>query len=409
MNDLLIQSYSYELPNEKIAKFPLSKRDDTKLLVMDNGNITDTHFQRLSDFIPENSLFIFNNTRVIKARLVFHKPGGARIEVFCLNEESGENNAVKPDIKYSHQSKSVWKCYIGNSKKWKSGSLLLKADNFPSLTATRLSTDSDTSLVLFEWQDPALSFENILEFYGLVPLPPYLNREPVEDDKQRYQTVYATHDGSVAAPTAGLHFTESVFQKLREKRCILDYVTLHVGAGTFKPVTALLANDHNMHAEKIIIHKDTLLRLIQKINDPVISVGTTSMRTLESLYWLGLQLIAGNTNNLAETRLFHIEQWEPYQSKGNISSLDALTAIYDYMRQNNLKEMSGYTSIMIVPGYHFKICKALVTNFHQPQSTLLLLVAAFVGNDWKKAYDYALTNNFRFLSYGDSCLFFPCR
>ncbi len=407
MNNLLIQSYNYELPDERIARFPLAKRDETKLLVMRGGNITDTKFNSLPDYIPENSLFIFNNTRVIKARLVFHKPGGARIEIFCLNEESFEGTTTNQETKIHHQNRSVWKCYIGNSKKWKSGSLLLKANGFPFLKATRISAQSDTSLIMFEWEDPDLSFEKILEYYGLVPLPPYLHREPVESDRERYQTVYAMYDGSVAAPTAGLHFTESVFEKLREKRCTLDYVTLHVGAGTFKPVTAVDAKDHNMHAEKIIIHKDTLLRLIQMIDYQVISVGTTSMRTLESLYWFGLQLITGNTGTLTETGLFNIEQWEPYQSKGNISSLDSLTAIYDYMRENNLNEISGYTSIMIVPGYHFKICKALVTNFHQPQSTLLLLVAAFIGNDWKKAYEHALTNDFRFLSYGDSCLFYP--
>jgi S-adenosylmethionine:tRNA ribosyltransferase-isomerase len=401
MNEpLLIQSYNYELPENKIAKFPLQKRDETKLLAMINGNLSDSEFVRLPDLIADKSLFIFNNTRVINARLVFQKPGGARIEIFCLNpyEQTSQSG---------NENKALWKCYIGNSKRWKSGSLELSTTGITSLKATRLSTQDDTSIVLFEWDDPSLSFEKLLELYGKIPLPPYLNREPVETDRERYQTVYAIHNGSVAAPTAGLHFTDSVLANLEKKECVLDYVTLHVGAGTFKPVTTSNALEHKMHEEKIIVHRDTISRLISKIDDLVVAVGTTSMRTLESLYWLGHQIISGDTSELQATGLFRIGQWDPYESKGNIATIEALTAIYDYMKNNNLNEISGYTEIMIVPGYSFRICKALVTNFHQPQSTLLLLVAAFIGENWKKAYSHALNNNYRFLSYGDSCLFIP--
>lgn len=390
-----IVNYSYSLPDERIAKFPLDKRDQSKLLVMRNNLITNSNFHKLSEFIPENSLFIFNNTRVIKARLVFNKQGGARIEIFCLNEEShGDGYAV-------------WKCYVGNSKKWKNQELIIQhASHLPALKATRVSIDGDTQIIRLSWDDSSLSFADILELYGKVPLPPYLNREPIAEDTLRYQTIYALYDGSVAAPTAGLHFTETVFEELSQKKCTLDYVTLHVGAGTFKPVTVGNALEHSMHEEKIIIHLDTLLRLIQNLQQTIVSVGTTSMRSLESIYWLGHQLLTGNEKSLADNGWFLIDQWEPYNTKGNISSADALTAVYDYMKSNGIMEISGYTKIMIVPGYTFRIVKALITNFHQPQSTLLLLVAAFTGNEWKKAYDFALNNNYRFLSYGDSCLFF---
>lgn len=389
-----IANYNYSLPDDRIAKFPLMKRDGTKLLVMCEGKITDSGFSKLSDFVPSNSFLIFNNTRVIKARLVFHKSEGARIEVFCLNEEdAGEGHAA-------------WKCYVGNAKKWKTNDLYLEdpiSNNV--LTASKEAVEGDTYIVRFKWNS-AQSFEEILEIFGNVPLPPYLNREPVADDRERYQTIYARYDGSVAAPTAGLHFTDQVFEDLQKKKCSFDYLTLHVGAGTFKPVTADNAVDHSMHEEKVIISRDMLLRLIQNFQHTIISVGTTSMRSLESIYWLGHQLIHGIHNTLQPSESFNIDQWYPYHANGNFSSLEALSAVYDYMKLHNLKEISGYTRIMIIPGYKFRVCDALITNFHQPQSTLLLLVAAFTGNNWEKAYDHALANDYRFLSYGDSCLFF---
>ncbi len=389
-----ITNYNYSLPDNKIAKFPLEKRDETKLLVMCDGSITDTGFNKLSDFVPSTSFLVFNNTRVIKARLVFHKSEGARIEIFCLNEEdAGEGYAI-------------WKCYIGNAEKWKNNDLYLEDPNSTIiLSASKENVEGNTYIVKFKWNS-VMSFEEVLEIFGNVPLPPYLNREPVADDRERYQTIYARHDGSVAAPTAGLHFTDQVFEDLQKKECSFNYLTLHVGAGTFKPVTANNALDHSMHEEKVILNRDMLLRLIQNFQNTIISVGTTSMRSLESIYWLGLQIIQGVHNTQPPSAAFNIDQWYPYQAKGNLSSIEALSAVYDYMKLHNLKEMSGYTRIMIIPGYKFRICDALITNFHQPQSTLLLLVAAFTGSNWRKAYDHALANEYRFLSYGDSCLFF---
>lgn len=392
-----ISDYNYPLDESRIAKFPLEKRDITKLLVLKNGRLTDSSFYELDQFIPAESLLIFNNTRVIKARLVFAKEGGARIEVFCLNQIDQGNGYA------------TWNCYVGNSKRWKSQDLTLQADGkIPALTATRISTHLDISRVKFTWDDSSFfQFDDILEHYGKVPLPPYLNREPVDDDTNRYQTIYARYDGSVAAPTAGLHFTQKELDSLTKKHCQLDYVTLHVGAGTFKPVTSADAREHAMHEEKIIVHRDTILKLIQNLDKTIIPVGTTSMRSLESIYWLGYQMATGKETAIATTGMFSIDQWEPYQPGVNLSSHQALQAVYNYMNDHSLSEISGMTRIMIVPGYQFKICKALITNFHQPQSTLLLLVAAFIGDSWKLAYRHALDHDYRFLSYGDSCLFFP--
>lgn len=389
-----ISDYNYPLPDSGIASFPLEQRDESKLLVLNNGQITDSQFKHLSEFIPSQSLFIFNDTKVIKARLIFHKPEGARIEVFCLDEIESESG------------RAIWKCYVGNSKKWKNIELTLRhPSNGMVIKAERLHTEADTHDIQFTWNDKDYLFEDVLEIFGKVPLPPYIHREPVAEDSERYQTIYARYDGSVAAPTAGLHFTKPVFDSLENKKCKLDYVTLHVGAGTFKPVSSDDALNHPMHEEKVIIHKDTILHLIQNLNNLVVSVGTTSMRTLESLYWAGTQIITGKSR-LPEDGFFFIDQFEPYNNKGTISTTDALTAVYDYLRQNHLKEITGVTKIMIIPGYQFRVCKALVTNFHQPQSTLLLLVAAFIGEKWKTVYDHALDNDYRFLSYGDSCLFF---
>lgn len=390
-----IKEYNYPLPETSIAKYPLEKRDETKLLVVNKGTITDSQFIRLHDFLPSESLLIFNNTKVIKARLIFHKTGGARIEIFCLSKENSGNGYA------------IWKCYVGNSKKWKNQPLEIRHDeSLPTLTAERQSSKGDVHFIKFTWNDASLTFEEILELYGKVPLPPYIDREPVTEDRERYQTIYALYDGSVAAPTAGLHFTDRVFADLEKKGCTIDFVTLHVGAGTFKPVSADNAAEHEMHDEQIIVHSDTILRLIQNLQGTIIPVGTTSMRTLESIYWLGLQIITGNTNRIEETGSFFIDQWEPYKPTNQIPAVESLTAVYDYMKSSGLSTISGYTKIMIAPGYKFRICNALITNFHQPQSTLLLLVAAFIGQDWKVAYNHAVENNYRFLSYGDSCLFF---
>jgi S-adenosylmethionine:tRNA ribosyltransferase-isomerase len=390
-----ISDYNYPLPDDRIARFPLEKRDQSKLLLYNDGSITGSSFSRIASHVPERSLLVFNNTRVIRARLMFFKPGGARIEVFCL----------QPEGAYGQTVGATWKCFIGNAKRWKSGELKMEISSPGgniTLLAERGKATDDAYLVNFKWDVPGMPFEQVLEYAGKVPLPPYLNREPVESDAERYQTIYARFNGSVAAPTAGLHFTPAILESLEAAHCRFEYLTLHVGAGTFKPVSASDARDHLMHEEEVIVEKSFLLKLLQSLHGHVVPVGTTSMRTLESLYWLGVQII----NGTEPAGYFTIRQWEPYESEVKIPASEALQAIIDYLSRKGLKSIHGYTGIMIVPGYRFRICNVLVTNFHQPQSTLLLLVAAFIGEGWKQAYQYALENDFRFLSYGDSCLFF---
>jgi S-adenosylmethionine:tRNA ribosyltransferase-isomerase len=395
-SQLPITEYNYPLTEDYIAKYPLENRDDTRLLVYNAHSIIDSFFRNLNQFIPNHSLFIFNDTKVIKARLIFKKPEGSKIEIFCLNDVS------------SGVGFAIWKCYVGNSKRWKNQELSLPDKNKSlTLVAKRLSTSEDTHTIKFTWEDPNLSFNEILENFGQIPLPPYLNRVPNECDSTRYQTVYAKNDGSVAAPTAGLHFTQRTFKDLELKKCIWENLTLHVGAGTFKPVMVENALDHTMHEEKIIIQIDTISRLISNISQTIIPVGTTSMRSLESIYWLGNQMYNNGIESLEKTGSFFIDQWCPYKNSNNISALDSLKTIESYMISKNLTELSGYTRIMIVPGYTFKLSKALITNFHQPQSTLLLLVAAFIGENWRDVYIHALENKYRFLSYGDSSLLFP--
>ena len=392
-----IAEYDYPLPNERIAKYPLPKRDQSKLLIYKDQQITEIIFSQISEQLPENSLLIFNNTKVIRARLIFRKESGTRIEIFCLQPEGGYGQTG---------GSSTWKCLIGNAKRWKSGPIQLVvgdgADKV-ALSATKGERITDAHMVHFTWDRPEMTFEQVLEILGKTPLPPYLNRDPEASDRERYQTIYAQYDGSVAAPTAGLHFTPDVLQSIENKRIQLDYLTLHVGAGTFKPVAVADAREHQMHEEELIVERGFLLRLIQSLQNPVIPVGTTSMRSLESLYWLGIQVLNGQEPDPD----FVISQWEPYQHEVKIPAVEALQAIADCMSKRDLVRISGVTGIMIVPGYTFRICNAIITNFHQPQSTLLLLVSAFIGKNWEKVYSYALEHDFRFLSYGDSCLFFP--
>ena len=392
-----IAEYDYLLPNERIAKYPLPQRDQSKLLIYKDHQITESKFSRISEQLPENSLLIFNNTKVIRARLIFRKESGTRIEIFCLQPEGGYGQTG---------GASTWKCLIGNAKRWKSGAIQLVVGDGAhtvTLTATKGERVADAHMVHFVWDQPEMAFEQVLEILGKTPLPPYLNRDPEASDRERYQTIYAQYDGSVAAPTAGLHFTPKVLQSLEDKHIQLDYLTLHVGAGTFKPVAVADAREHQMHEEELIVERGFLHRLIQSLQNPVIPVGTTSMRSLESLYWLGIQVM----NGLEPEPHFVISQWEPYQQEVKTPAVEALQAIADYMSRRNLVRISGVTGIMIVPGYSFRICSAIITNFHQPQSTLLLLVSAFIGKSWEKVYNYALEHDFRFLSYGDSCLFFP--
>ncbi|OIR02980.1 S-adenosylmethionine:tRNA ribosyltransferase-isomerase [mine drainage metagenome] len=406
--DLLIKDFTYELAEEKIAKYPLQKRDESKLLVYD-GNISEDFYCNLHKHLPENSLLIFNNTKVVEARILFQKISGGTIEIFCL----------EPDERYAditsamlQKEKVLWKCLVGGAKKWKHGSLVKKI-NYNSieiiLSATIVEKRNDYFLIEFNWNDDSISFAEVLHHAGLIPLPPYLNRDAEENDNETYQTIYAKHDGSVAAPTAGLHFTESLFEKLSTKNIQKYFVTLHVGAGTFKPVKTETIAEHEMHAEFFDVSISFIENLIANIDRTIVAVGTTSARTIESLYWMGVKIVRSRESGAGSRNLnpedISVHQWDPYNSvTASISAKDSLQILIHWMRENNLERLITKTQIIIAPGYEFRIIEGLITNFHQPQSTLLLLVAALVGDDWKKIYQYALNNNFRFLSYGDGSL-----
>ena len=408
MKDLIttisIEDYFYNLPTERIAKFPLDERDSSKLLIYKNKIIEKSRFFEIDKYIPKNSLLIFNETKVVQARIIFQKESGAKIEVFCLEPVEPSNEI---QIAFQQKSASVWKCFVGNSKRWKSAKLIKKILHYGNeylLSAERKTRNDGVSLVEFSCEPQLLSFSQILETSGLVPLPPYLNREAEESDKIRYQTVYAKNNGSVAAPTAGLHFTDNVFRKLKNKNISFEKLTLHVGAGTFKPVVSKTISEHEMHTEKILIKRKTIESILFDHTRKIIPVGTTTVRTLESLYWFGVKLIVQKDEKIN----FSISQWEPYSKELNcgISRKAALETILCFMGNNSIDTLYGETKLMIAPGYDFKIADGIITNFHQPKSTLLLLVSALIGDDWKKAYEFAMNNDFRFLSYGDSCLFF---
>ena len=399
---LFIKDFIFNLPEEKIAKYPLAERDESKLLIYKNGEITSDIYYNLDTHIPESSVLIFNNTKVVEARLLFKKSIGTVIELFCL--EPGDQY---PDITTAMLQKNnvAWKCLVGGAKKWK-GEILAKTftigGRIVELTAKKNDKLNDYFLIEFSWNDEQLSFAEILHFAGSTPLPPYLNRDAEEADKERYQTVYAKYDGSVAAPTAGLHFTERMFEKLRAKNIKTDFVTLHVSAGTFKPVKSETMQEHEMHTEFIEVRRQLIEHLLQHLNATIIAVGTTSLRTMESLYWLGVKTIINPDILLQELQVL---QWDAYDlTSENISTEKALQALLHWMKKNDYETLITKTQIIIAPGYDLKIAHALITNFHQPQSTLLLLVAALVFDDWRKIYDYALVNNFRFLSYGDGSL-----
>lgn len=397
-----ISDYNYTLPDERIAKFPLPVRDQSKLLVYRQGEISETHFTSLPDYLEPGSLMIFNNTKVIQARLHFRKETGALIEIFCLEPIQPHDYAL--NFQQTHHA--AWLCMIGNLKKWKEGSLqkemTVKGKSI-TLTATRGACHGTSHWVDFTWNNEEVTFADILEVFGELPIPPYLNRDTEESDKETYQTVYSKIKGSVAAPTAGLHFTERVLCALKEKGVDLEEVTLHVGAGTFKPVKSEVIEGHEMHTEYISVNKTTLEKLIAHQGEAV-AVGTTSVRTLESLYYIGATLAQYPEAN--EEQL-HVKQWQPYETHPDLTAKEALQHILDYMKRNNLEALQTSTQIIIAPGYTYKIVKKMVTNFHQPQSTLLLLVSAFVKGDWHRIYNYALKHDFRFLSYGDSSLLIP--
>lgn len=399
--EIKIKEYNYNLPDEKIAKYPLKQRDHSKLLIYKHGEISEDHFYNIKDFLPKPSLMIFNNTKVIQARLHFKKETGALIEVFLLEP------FVPADYEQMFQQtgECSWLCMIGNLKKWKDGTLKrsfrIKNEDI-ELTATRRSAHGTSHIVDFTWNGN-VNFAELLENIGELPIPPYLNRATEESDKTTYQTVYSKIKGSVAAPTAGLHFTENVLKDIDNVGITRDEVTLHVGAGTFKPVKSENIGEHEMHTEYISVNRKTIENLI-RFNASAIAVGTTSVRTLESLYYMGLYL---ETHPNADEHELHVEQWVPYISDASISAVKALKNILHWLDSNKMDVLHSSTQIIIAPGYKYKIVKVLVTNFHQPQSTLLLLVSAFLNGDWRKVYDYALEHDFRFLSYGDSCLLNP--
>lgn len=402
---IAIRDYTYTLPDERIAKYPLAERDSSKLLVYQSGNITDDHFFNLPDRLNEGDLVVFNETKVIHARLIFRKATGSTIEILCLEP----NDIPEPAVALQQIGKCEWKVMIGNRKRWKESfqEMLINAGekNF-RLKAEIVGDENTSAVVRFSW-DAAISFAEVIELAGKIPLPPYFDREPEREDEERYQTVYAKYEGSVAAPTAGLHFTARVLDALLSKNINLSYVTLHVGAGTFRPVKAEVMAGHDMHEERIVVSAGMIEKLIDVFRQrkssgkKIVAVGTTSMRTLESLYWLGVKLHLQHDEN----KNLALEQWFPYENhECELSQEVALRALLNHLNKNNLQNLIATTGILIAPGYEFKIVDTLITNFHQPDSTLLLLVAAFVGEDWRKIYDHALANNYRFLSYGDSSL-----
>ncbi|MDR2084807.1 MAG: S-adenosylmethionine:tRNA ribosyltransferase-isomerase [Bacteroidales bacterium] len=397
-----IERYNYDLPYDKIALYPTKNRDLSKLLIYSNGNIIQDIFRNIINYLPENSWLIFNDTKVVHARLIFYKETKAKIELFCLEPSEGDITT-----QLSSKQSVKWKCLVGNSRKWKTGILkseLKINDKDIVLTAERIETNNEFSIINFSWNYD-YSFAEILEIFGKIPLPPYINRESEDSDNTTYQTIYANIDGSVAAPTAGLHFTSELMSEILFAGMDISTITLHVGAGTFKPVSSESINEHVMHAEKIIISRKFIEDLYNNFGEKyIIPIGTTSCRSIESLYWLGLKL---ENESFRENDELFLEQWYPYleeTSKSNISIKKSLENILLYMQKRNSNYFQAATSLIITPGYSMKFPNALITNFHQPKSTLLLLIAAAIGDDWKKLYDYALVNDFRFLSYGDSCL-----
>ncbi len=397
-----VREFTYELPASRIAAYPLGQRDMSKLLVYKQGGIRDAVFRELHHYLDPGAVMVFNDTKVIQARLEFFKESGARIEIFCLNPELPSHDI---QVSLASTTASRWFCLVGNAKKWKSGELSVRIpEKSITLYASLFSKKSEGYLVDFRWDPGNMSFADVLEAAGKTPLPPYISRRPEESDRNTYQTVFARDEGSVAAPTAGLHFTPEVLKDLDKKGVLRRQLTLHVGAGTFKPVTGRTIGEHTMHAEEFHVNK-RLLSDLATAEGPVVAVGTTSMRTLESLYWLGVRVYGGNIPEVGRRQ--YVSQWEPYGREGRLpSAKSSLAALLEWMNNEGIEQFTGETSLIIVPGYEFKLTDVLLTNFHQPGSTLLLLVAAFLGEGWKQAYGYALENGYRFLSYGDACLFF---
>lgn len=395
--DLSIEDFNYHLPEERIAKHPAPVRDQSNLLAYKSGGIAKHVFHELPELLEPNTMLVLNNTRVIPARLIFKKTTGGEIEIFCLDPVGQDHQAAM-----ASKGQTTWKCLVGGAKKWKEGRIActIAIDEFMvELEAEKVNQDGGEFVIQFFWNDLQFSFSELLQAGGELPLPPYFDREPEEEDLERYQTIFARFDGSVAAPTAALHFTDRVFAQLEQKGVQVEYITLHVGAGTFKPVSSEVMAKHDMHAEVFTV-ETSLIEKIVKHNGPLISVGTTTTRTLESLYWMGVKLLEGEKAD-------GLVQWECYDLPQHYSLQDSFGALLSHARNMGLLAISGSTSLLIAPGYKYKVCKGIITNFHLPKSTLILLVAALVGEDWRKIYEFAMNNNFNFLSYGDSSLLLP--
>lgn len=404
VKNINIADFDYPLPEERIAKYPLAERDASKLLVMRGDDIQEDRFSNIGRHLPQNSLLVLNETKVVRARLQFVKDSGAAIEIFCLEPVSCNGDY---QLVFASGSPVEWRCLVGNSRRWKSGELsmpLRTNGKEVTLKAERVERNDAYSLIRFSWEPEEISFAEVLESAGEIPLPPYLHREAEPSDRERYQTVFAKNEGSVAAPTASLHLTKPLIAKLKEEGHEFDEVTLHVGAGTFRPVASDTIGEHEMHSESIIIRKEFIENLLHNIDRTIIPVGTTSMRTIESLYWIGVMMIEQGL----EERNIHVNQWFPYQDREHLPTAEeSLMATLKYLETHNLDVLHATTALMIAPSCPIMLSKALITNFHQPKSTLLLLVCALIGKRWEKAYAYALAHGFRFLSYGDSCLFIP--
>ncbi|MGC9343696.1 MAG: S-adenosylmethionine:tRNA ribosyltransferase-isomerase [Bacteroidales bacterium] len=396
--DIPVKLFHYDLPDHRIAKYPLDKRDHSKLLVHKEGETKTKHFYELTEVLNSNTQLVFNNSKVIHARLIFRKESGARIEVFWIEPL----NPSDYQLNFSSRDRVTWKCIVGNSKKWKTGKLKLKnPEGTIKLEAERINKLKGEEHIRFSWEPVQMSFSEIIQLFGHTPIPPYLQREDVASDSENYQTVYSKLEGSVAAPTAGLHFTHSLLEKLKTEKFDMTEVTLHVGAGTFTPVKAENGIDHDMHMERFHIHREQLKNLI-KGSDPITPVGTTSCRTLESIYWMGVKILSDHPH----IECHHLDQFEAYRLNDKVSRRQALNAVLEYLETNDKDIFFGSTRIMISPGYDFKMTDCLITNFHQPGSTLLMLISALVGDKWREIYDYALENDYRFLSYGDSSILF---
>jgi len=398
VKQISIKDFTYDLPDERIAKFPVDPRDSSQLLLYRNGEISRSQFRYLPDFLPENSLLVYNNTKVIRARMFFRKETGAQIEIFCLEPLSPADYAQN----FQAQGSCEWLCLVGNLKKWKGGQLsrqLMVDGREVVFSAEHIGVEDKAQRIRFSWTPAEIRFGDLLEQAGQIPIPPYLNRESQKSDERSYQTVYSRIEGSVAAPTAGLHFTPAVLQSIDDKQIKRQEVTLHVSASTFQPVKSEQMDGHPMHLE-FISADEALIRDLMAYEGRITAVGTTSVRTLESLYWFGVHLLETKFAESAWT----LDQWYPYQSHSEYSMQEALQAILDDLQQRGESVFTASTRLLIAPGYTFRVVSDIITNFHQPQSTLLLLVSAYVGEDWRKIYDYALQNDFRFLSYGDSSL-----